>query len=194
MTGVTHKEYSVTFGLIAMIIIGVFGLNEVNILIQTPIILLFSKLGAKFPDLDIELGEKECTFLEKLINRLIYFTGGKHRSWQTHSWDICLIFCLASIITPKILYIHYVTEVEMEILTIMLVGFSIGWVSHLFSDMLTPAGVRVLFWWRYKIRFVPKKFMWQEFRTGSNWEILNRKVVKLINIALVGSIIGIFII
>ncbi|MBO5387970.1 MAG: hypothetical protein J6A59_07520, partial [Lachnospiraceae bacterium] len=84
MTGPTHRQYSVCFGAIALMLIYRLGITEINYYLAMPIILTTSRFGAQFPDFDHEwqnVGDK--TVVKRLINILIHLTGGKHRSWQT---------------------------------------------------------------------------------------------------------------
>ena len=73
-----------------------------------------------------------------------------------------------------------------EVLMLILFGFISGWVSHLFSDMLTIDGVRLFCWSKnFKIRLVPKKLFGIKFNTGDTWEEFNRQVISKLNIVLV---------
>ena len=59
-----------------------------------------------------------------------------------------------------------------------------GWTSHLFSDMLTGEGVRLVCWNKFKVRFVPKKIGNFRFNTGRGWEEFVYKTTRIINIPL----------
>ena len=61
----------------------------------------------------------------------------------------------------------------------MLLGFSSGWLSHIISDMMTGAGVRLVCWSKFKVSFVPRKFLWLRFNTGNEWEEFNFFIIKL---------------
>ena len=106
-----------------------------------------SKAGAIFPDLDHDwhnIGVK--TVPNWIINKIIHITGGKHRSWQTHSIDICAWFTVLAINLPIIMYNkQMISEVNKEMLSILMIGFASGWISHLYADMLTGEGVRLIF-------------------------------------------------
>lgn len=186
MTGPTHKQYSVCFACITMMLFYNLGITEINYYLALIIVMMTSKVGALFPDLDHDwsnVGNK--TVPNKIINTLIHLTGGKHRSWQTHSIDICTWFTLLSYFLPKYLYNKGIlSAVNREVLSILCLGFASGWISHLFSDMLTSAGVRVLCFVNKKVKLVPKKIGSFKFNTGHEWEAFNYKVVKFINIFL----------
>ena len=197
MTGPTHRRYSVCFALISTIIIYKYNITSINYYLSLIIILMASKAGAIFPDLDHEwhnVGVK--TVPNWIINKLIHITGGKHRSWQTHSIDICAIFTLLAIILPNILYNKsLISDVNKEMLSILMIGFASGWISHLFADMLTSAGVRLLFFVKKPVKLVPRKIGPLVFNTGNEWESFNYKVINIINILLgIGCLLYPFII
>lgn len=186
MTGPTHRQYSICFGLIFLLIVNRFELSMVNYYLALPITIMASKCGALFPDLDHDWSNvHDRTVLNKIINMIIHITGGKHRSWQTHSIDICVAYTVASLIIPKVLFDkNYISLVNKEIMTILLLGFASGWISHLFSDMLTSAGVRVICFLNFKLKFVPKKIFKFKFNTGHSWERFNYKLIKALNLFL----------
>lgn len=186
MTAPTHRQYSICFGFITCIIIYYFGITNINYYFALPIILLTSKSGALFPDVDhVWQNVHDKTFLNKVINTLIHITGGKHRSWQTHSIDVCALYTTASIIVPKILYDKgIISEVNKEVLLLLLLGFASGWVSHLVSDMLTSAGVRLICFLKFKVKLVPRRIGRLVFNTGHEWEAFNYKVIKITNLFL----------
>jgi membrane-bound metal-dependent hydrolase YbcI (DUF457 family) len=162
------------------------GITEINYYLALIIVLMTSKVGALFPDLDHDwhsIGNK--TVPNKIINVLIHATGGKHRSWQTHSIDICAWFTVAAFTLPSYLTKEgIISQVNREVLSILWLGFASGWISHLFSDMLTSAGVRLFCFVNKKIKLVPRKIGKLVFNTGHEWEAFNYKVIKIINIFL----------
>lgn len=187
MTYQTHKQYAISFSFLAMMIVYTYGISEINYYLALPIMILVSKYGGLFPDIDHTWQNvKEKTVPNWIINKFIHITGGRHRSWQTHSIDIVVIVTITSIITPNYLYDkHILTEVNREVLHIILIGFCAGWISHLLADMMTSAGVR-LFCWNKKIiiRLVPKQLFGFRFNTGHEWEEFVYKTVRLLNIIL----------
>lgn len=83
MTGPTHRVYAVLFAYIATIIIYENNLSNIIYYSILILVLLLSKKGAAFPDLDHawhNIGDKSVP--NKIINSIIHITGGKHRSWQ----------------------------------------------------------------------------------------------------------------
>lgn len=186
MTGPTHKQYSVSLAYLTVILIYMLDMTQINYYLALMIVLMISKLGALFPDLDHDwsnIGNKTVT--TKVINTLIHVTGGKHRSWQTHSIDICAVFTVGAYLLPRYLYSKSIlSEIDKEVLSILMIGFASGWISHMFSDMLTSAGVRVVFFINKKVSLVPKKIGSLKFNTGHEWEAFNYKFIKLLNLLL----------
>lgn len=187
MTYPTHRQYAISFAFIAAMILYKYNLSMINCYFALPIIILVSKYGGLFPDIDHSWQNvKEKTVPNWIINKLIHLTGGKHRSWQTHSIDIVLIITILSCIGPNLLFEYEkISEINREVLSILLIGFCSGWISHILADMMTSAGVR-LFCWNKKIiiKLVPKKIGKLKFNTGHEWEQFVYRCVKTINIFL----------
>lgn len=183
MTGQTHRQYSICFAYITTIILFRLGISNINYYLGLPIVLLTAKSGALFPDLDHTWANvHDKTMLNKIINVLIHITGGKHRSWQTHSLDICAMCAFLSVWLPIKLYdIGKISIINKEVLFLVLVGFMSGWVSHMFSDMLTSGGVRIFCWWKFKLKLVPRQLFGLKFNTGNEWEKFNYLTMKKIN-------------
>lgn len=183
MTGQTHKVYSILFAFLTSIILYHINISNINYYMILIIILLVSKRGAVFPDLDhnwSSIGDKSVP--NKIINTVIHITGGKHRSWQTHSIDICTIFTLSAYFIPNYMYnIGKITEVNKEVMLILALGFASGWISHLFSDMLTSGGVRLICFLKFKVKFVPRQIGKLKFNTGNEWERFNYKTISILN-------------
>lgn len=192
MTRPTHKQYSVCFAFITIMLFYKYGVTQINYYIALIIILKAAESGALFPDVDHSWQNvSEKTVPNKIINTLIHITGGSHRSWQTHSWDICVIFTAIAYFLPKYLYyVGKISVVNEEIISILLLGFASGWISHLFSDMLTSAGVKVICFVDFKVKFVPRRLFGLRFNTGHGWEEFNFKVMKALNVFLAVICIG----
>lgn len=186
MTGPTHKQYSVCFACLTMMLFYNLDITKINYYLALIIVLMTSKSGALFPDLDHNwnnIGNK--TVPNKIINTIIHLTGGKHRSWQTHSIDICAWFTASAYYLPKYLYSKgLISVVNREVLTILALGFASGWISHMFADMLNGVGVRLFCWNKMHVAFVPKQLFGFRFNTGHEWEAFNYKVIKMINVLL----------
>lgn len=193
MTGPTHKQFAITFAFIAAMIF-----NSVNFMTFKAdtrgvwyyagllIMLEFGKKGALFPDVDHDWDYvKEKTVPNRILNILIHLTGGRHRSWQTHSLDLSIIFTCLSYEIPVMLYNKGLISISNKyIIMIVMLGFASGWLSHMFSDMLNGVGIRLFFWCTKKVALVPRKFLGVEFKTGEEWESFCFTTTRIINIVL----------
>lgn len=159
MTFRTHQQFAVGWVLIAAMMLYSMRISNVNYYLMLVVMLSTGKYGAKFPDLDHNWHSvKDKTTPNWIINNLIHFTGGRHRSRQTHSWDIWLVACMACwFILNEAYKRKAVTEVNYELAFIIAAGFFMGWMSHLFSDMLTSDGVYPSCIAHRKIAFVPRQ-------------------------------------
>lgn len=183
MTFPTHRAFAIGWVLLGSMFLYANGMTEINYFLAMIIMLQIGKYGALFPDIDHNWKNvKDKTVPNWVINKIIHITGGKHRSWQTHSLDIALVFTFFSATLPQtLLEMGKISEVNEEVLKIVMLSFSLGWLSHLFSDMLTSAGVRLLFWKNKKIALVPKELFGIRFNTGNEWENFVYKTTKVIN-------------
>lgn len=184
MTAPTHRLFGINFAMIASMVVYRYGVSNIWYYLVLVIMLATAKYGALFPDLDHAWANvKEKTVPNLIINKIIHLTGGVHRSWQTHSIDITLVFTAISWWAPNKLYgSGIITVVNKEVLNIVLLGFCCGWVSHLVSDMLSSAGVRVFCWCKKTVALVPKQLFGFRFNTGHEWEGFVYGVIKRINI------------
>lgn len=186
MTYKTHREFGIGWVILGNVALYELGVTEVNYYLALIVMLAIGRYGALFPDVDHEwCNVKEKTIVNWFINKSIHLTGGKHRSWQTHSIDIATVMSCISYILPKYLYeIGRMSKVNSEVLSCLAIGFCLGWLSHLFSDMLTSAGVRLFFWSKKKYSFVPKQLLGIRFNTGNEWENWVYKVSRIVNVIL----------
>lgn len=186
MTGPTHKQFSVCGAFIASMVLYKLGLTQINYYLALPLLILLSRYGALFPDIDHNWQNvKEKTVPNWIINKLIHITGGKHRSWQTHSIDIVVLVSTISYFLPNFMFSSdKISLVNKEVLSIILFGFCSGWISHIISDMLTSAGVRLTCFSKFKVALVPKHIGKLKFNTGNEWEGFMFKVIRVINIIL----------
>lgn len=178
MTGSTHRAFSVTFALGGAVALTHYGVSEVNPLIAAPVLLMSARYGALFPDVDHHWSSvSEKTLPNRIINIFIHITGGKHRSWQTHSLDVYLVFLFIVLYFPREV-LSALGVPTVSVLYMLLYGVMFGWGSHLFADMLTPQGIRIVCWSKVKLRLVPKT---EKFATGSNWEDKCCRFIKVVN-------------
>lgn len=186
MTAPTHRVFAVGWVLIGNMILYSLNVSPINYYISMIIMLQIGKYGALFPDIDHSWQNvKEKTAPNFIINKIIHLTGGKHRSWQTHSLDIAILSTIIGYNIPIYLYnIQKIDSLNREILSIVIIGFCIGWLSHLFSDMLTLAGVRITAFSKRKIALVPKQLFRLRFNTGNQWEGFVYQSIKILNLVI----------
>jgi len=154
MTYRTHREFAVCFVILANFLVYKLHLSQTGYYVNLIVMLVCGKQGALFPDVDhIWQNVKEKTTINFVINKIIHLTGGRHRSWQTHSWDIWLISLIVALQLNARL-----DESNRTVFILIVLGFWSGWFSHLFADMLTLDGVRLFaFTKKSKVAFVPKR-------------------------------------
>lgn len=186
MLAITHRQYSSCAAMVVSMILYKLGYRQINYYLMLIIMVMVSRYGALFPDLDHDWEKvKEKTLPNWIINKIIHLTGGRHRSWQTHSLDIALLATALSILVPYTLYERNIINLaDKEIITMMGLAFCVGWLSHLVSDALTPGGIKLIFFLNTKISLVPRKFLWISFSTGSEWEDFNFKVTRIASMLL----------
>lgn len=183
MTARTHKEFAISFVYLATFYIYSNSIIEINYYSLLIIMLCVGASGALFPDVDhIWKNVKEKTLFNRILNFLIHLTGGKHRSWQTHSLDLCIASGIA------LLFINYnqfssggISELDYQVFKIIIFAFYSGWISHLLSDMLTIQGIYILVLKKKNVKLVPKKIGKLEFKTGDRWEAYVYNLVNKIN-------------
>lgn len=184
MTYVTHKRFAVNFALLGVTALNLFGLSHINAYLALILSIPFAKLGGEFPDYDLDWDQvQEKTLGKWIINKLIYITGGRHRAWQTHSLDIAVLAFVGALVANNMLIKYEVFDiVDSEIMYTITISFMLGWLSHLFADMLTNRGIQVFCFWKQKIRLVPKKFLGVSMSAGGEWENFIYKFVSAVNI------------
>lgn len=186
MTARTHKEFAIGFNCIALMILYKYRVSEINYYLMFAIMMGLSTKGALFPDVDHSWRNvKEKTVINWCLNKLIHTTGGKHRSWQTHSLDICLFSWILFIKMLKGTFeANIISAVNYQVALLVLNAYYTGWISHLLSDMLTVGGIHILILKKKNVRIVPKKLFGIEFKTGQSWEKWVYKTTLKINAVL----------
>lgn len=147
----THIVGGLAFGYIAFNNIDILS---VDINVSTNLLIASGGLifGSLFPDID-----KHNSYLSKKLKPLSMITSKvlKHREF-THSIVGTIIMSLIM----NILLNGF--DLATEVINILSLSFTIGIISHIFLDMLTPAGV-VLFYPLYR-----KKVKLLSFKTSNN--------------------------
>lgn len=109
-----------------------------------------------------------------MVHKLLHLTDPKHRSWQTHSLMVTGGFCLLMASLVNLGYVLYGNTITVLLLRLMVIGLTVGILSHLVLDVLTTAGIYVIP--GMKLRLVPKSSM---FATGTKWEDIIFKLLML---------------
>ena len=193
MTGPTHKQYSITYAFILAIVLQIRGMTPINYYLTLPIIIQIAKYGALFPDVDHHWANvRDKTVPNKIINLIIRGTGGKHRSWHTHSLDIMAVSFIVGYYLPIHMYKSGIIDmINKEVMTLIILSFNSGWLSHMVADMMTSGGVRITCFHKKKVRLVPRSIGKLKFNTGNEWEAFVFKCTRVINIVL-GTIVAIY--
>ena len=138
--------------------VGLYEITKINYYLVLVVFLVLSSIGAEFPDYDRKnLASSNKRDIDKLelkyiINKIILKTGGKHRSRHTHSLDLLMIFVLVST-----LIMRGFTDINKAIAFVIVYGFLIGWLSHLFADLLTSGGIYIFWFMPKRVSIVPKE-------------------------------------
>ena len=198
MQGKTHRVGGVLSSLVGFTLLSANDLlvPDVNPLVQLAVIYPFAIYGSTVSDLDhnwqsapskdpfswcinkiLHLG----TEAEKhgMNNLVVKAFNAKHRSWQTHS-DVFLVLFLA---ITWYLMTSAVPTVESILLRLIFLGLSLGVVSHMILDALTPEGIwflipSIIRHREVKFHLVPKS---EFFATGGQWEKLVGILMKLVS-------------
>lgn len=184
MTYLTHRRFAVWMAIVGCMYMYTKGMQNINYYLALIITIQFSKLGGLFPDVDHHWQNvKDKNAVNWVINKLIHITGGKHRSWQTHSIDITILYTILSFILPNMLLEKQIIgAVDKEILGVIMVGFALGWLSHIIADMLNGTGVRLFCWNKKHIALVPHSLFGLKFKTGESWEGFVSTTTQVLNI------------
>ena len=118
----------------------------------------------------------------KKLNPALSVFDAKHRSWQTHSDLFLFVFIALSFFIGS----SSIVGASSIIFKLIMLGFTLGLISHLILDSLTPEGIwfivpSIIRRKKISFRLVPKsKF----FATGGGWERLIRSIMWVIIIFL----------
>lgn len=178
MTGKTHSTGGYVSSLIALNFFIVNILKPYNIVYKIVLILIFfyaGHVGSLFPDIDQR--KSDISKSHPIISK-VFGTKFRHRGF-THSL-LCLgIFALCFGL------IIFITDYNI-IATSIGLGFVVGYISHLFLDLLTENGIEI---------FYPCKinFKIATINTGSKVEKSFNKIMKfLIWVLIVYNILLLF--
>lgn len=164
MTYRTHKAA----GCLAMFITFQLMLNkymlspDINPFLQLMVMYPAASFGSIAPDDDLA-SCPEKTPLNLVLNKLVRMTGAKHRSWQTHSLLISVTLCYIGVEIALNMQ-DVLNPVSVTILRLIIMGFTVGLLSHFAMDLLNPEGIWLLPGVRIHI------FNGEFFHTGGVWE------------------------
>jgi hypothetical protein len=204
MQGKTHArggEVAAMTGYFILSTRGSLHSNLVPDIVSFAIIYPFAIWGSKLPDQDHNYHAIPCRdtvsmgfyYLLHATKKLrdsmpqksgyLYDTLGifdaKHRSWQTHSFEvmILLIFITGLFSNPNAF--SGMSPVSLIILQLVFTGISLGWLSHIILDWLTPDGINCVTFqlinWSLGKHVLPDKIkicpQSHYFATGNGWEL-----------------------
>lgn len=180
----THKAAGVLTCLVAYDILSRRGMLAPNIepLVQLAVIYPACSWASTAPDLDHALTNvKEQTPINILINKLLHIGRCSHRSVQTHSVLFTGSFCLLLYGMVYLMGYMGLDDNSRGLLQLMVMGVSLGVLSHLVMDSLSTDGIWLVP--KVKFRLVPKR---RAFGTGGKWESF---VCVLLYIAIVYMVV-----
>lgn len=175
LTGRTHKAAGCVAMLAAYLYMTQKGLllDSIHPVVQLAVMYPAASWGSTMPDLDQTSTDNipDKTPFSIAIHKLLHIGKVKHRSWQTHTWALTLLFI---VLLYVLLYFARIngwlgaTTSTYDILLLMLTGFSVGNISHLFMDSLTYEGTQLLpgVWFRPLRADI--------FKTGTTYEKIVR--------------------
>ena len=140
------------------------------------------------------------------VYKVSHLLNAKHRSWQTHS-DLTLfamLYLMYLLISGKFVGLGVV---DGALLSLVLMGVTLGIIAHFILDMITPEGIWLIGmtiinqglrlmnpragFLPEKLHFVPHKKL---FATGGAWECFVQKVLKIATaVAVVWLLVTLFI-
>ena len=171
MNNKTHKIGGVCSGLIASTLL--FSNNfGVEGLLSSALIVSGATIGSLAPDIDHPESKVGRKFLLKPISIFINKIFG-HRT-ITHS-VVTSMFMTVMLLSSTLLF----TGVPNFIYSNLIVGFCVGWFSHLLLDLLTVKGIPVFY------PFIKKKYNLLKFKTNKDEEFVSILVILITGISMV---------
>lgn len=171
MNNKTHKIGGVCSGLIASTLL--FSNNfGVEGLLSSALIVSGATIGSLAPDVDHPESKVGRKFILKPISIFINKVFG-HRT-ITHSVVIS-IFMTIILLSSTLLF----TGISNFIYSNIIIGFCVGWFSHLLLDLLTVKGIPVFY------PFIKKKYNLLRFKTNKDEEFVSILVILITGISMV---------
>lgn len=171
MNNKTHKIGGVCSGLIASTLL--FSNNfGVEGLLSSALIVSGATIGSIAPDIDHPESKIGRKFILKPISIFISKVFG-HRT-ITHS-VVMSIFMTMILLSSTLLF----TGISNFIYSNLIIGFCVGWFSHLLLDLLTVKGIPVFY------PFIKKKYNLLKFKTSKDEEFVSILVILITGISIV---------
>lgn len=211
MTGKTHRVGGMLCCLGGYTLLESNGmlLGDVNPLLQLAVMYPFAIYGSVVSDLDhhwqsapsrdvVSYGINKVLHLSTKVrermderstaSKMLAVFDAKHRSWQTHS-DLFLLIMLY--VAYRLLALP-ISSADEVLVRLIFSGLTLGIISHLFLDMLTPEGIWCMLTTVIgkvtKVKEVPQKISLvpntKFFRTGGTWENIIRWLMWVVCIVL----------
>lgn len=170
MIGKTHRAGGTLFAVVGFEVMRQNNLliPDVNPYLQLAIMYPVSQWASTLPDLDHHWGSVgNKSPVNWVVHKLLHLTQPKHRSWQTHSILVSggLLFLLYTLVTLGNQMWGGASALDWIIMRMLMVGFLLGYLSHLSLDLINPSGIHL--YPGKKIRLVPRTMF---FATGGTWE------------------------
>ena len=171
MNNKTHKIGGVCSGLIASTLL--FSNNfGVEGLLSSALIVSGATIGSLAPDVDHPESKVGRKFILKPISIFINKVFG-HRT-ITHS-VVMSIFMTIILLSSTLLF----TGISNFIYSNIIIGFCVGWFSHLLLDLLTVKGIPVFY------PFIKKMYNLLRFKTNKDEEFVSILVILITGISMV---------
>ena len=157
----------------------------------------YSKIKSQLDNPNISAKEKR-DLRKSFRYKFCRFFNARHRSWQTHS-DLMLVIIVGLLLGLPILF-SSLGMIDLALIHLMLVGVSLGMLSHLALDALTTDGIHLLllrginvtllgrskFQLPEKLHLVPRSKL---FSCESKWESFVRGLLHILTIFSLGYLI-----
>lgn len=168
MNNKTHKIGGICSGLIASTVL--FS-NTFNVegLVSSVLIVCGASVGGLAPDIDHPESKVGRKLLLKPISILINKVFG-HRT-ITHSL-VMSIFMTILLISSTNMF----SGILKFIYSNLVIGFCIGWLSHLMLDLITVKGIPIYY------PFIKKKYSLLKFKTNKDEELVSMIVILITGI------------
>lgn len=163
MNNKTHKVGGICSGIITSTLL--FSNNMgVEGLISSALIVSGATIGSIAPDIDHPQSKVGRKFLIKPISIFINKVFG-HRT-ITHSLIMSLFMSIALVASTSLF-----SGLIGFIYTNLIIGFCVGWISHLILDIITIEGIPIYY------PFIKKKYNIFKFKTNKDEELVSMIVI-----------------